>query len=262
MCQKPNTLPCELQEAAVDGTVLVSIMQWCHSKTTVWFIDCWCFTVSDGQRASTMTFQPPPSAWQRAIPTVHCISWLGTDCLTYASYVWLRRGTFLSFFVFFFKLDQIFAHSIHIQKLKREAVEICRDEQTKPTLVQGQRGQIQQVCQCVVVVVVQGVTFDAWYKNMITVWRSSDQMQWHWLHSVFQQEGQPHPVPVRWTVPLVQGSPPGAKDRSSQDVPQIPLLPLHRQQGFRSELVRHGPGCAQGLWRADAGRHVQWLRWA
>lgn len=167
------------------------------------------------------------------------------------------------FFFFFFKLDQIFAHSIHIQKLKREAVEICRDEQTKPTLVQGQRGQIQQVCQCVVVVVVvQGVTFDAWYKNMITVRRSSDQMQWHWLHSVFQQEGQPHPVPVRWTVPLVQGSPPGAKDRSSQDVPQIPLLPLHRQQGFRSELVRHGPGCAQGLWRADAGRHVQWLRWA
>lgn len=61
------------------------------------------------------------------------------------------------------------------------------------------------------------------------------------------QEGQPHPLPARRTVPVVQGLAPGAEDRPPQDEPEVPVLPLHRHQGVWDQLVGHGPRRAQGL---------------
>lgn len=76
------------------------------------------------------------------------------------------------------------------------------------------------------------------------------------VHGLLPQEGQPHPLPAGRALSVVQGPPPGAQDRPPQDVPQVPVLPLHRHQGFWAELVGHGPGRAQGLRWADAHCHV------
>lgn len=77
---------------------------------------------------------------------------------------------------------------------------------------------------------------------------------------MLQQEGRPDPVPAERAVAVVQGPSPGAQDRPPQDEPQVPVLPLHRHQGLRDQLVRHGPGRSQGLRRADPHSDVQRLR--
>lgn len=69
-----------------------------------------------------------------------------------------------------------------------------------------------------------------------------------WLLSVlFPQEGQPHPLAVGRTVPVVQGPAPGAQDRPPQDEPEVPVLSVHRHQGAGAELAGPGTRRAQGL---------------
>lgn len=64
---------------------------------------------------------------------------------------------------------------------------------------------------------------------------------------LFPQEGQPHPLAVGRTVPVVQGPAPGAQDRPPQDEPEVPVLSVHRHQGAGAELAGPGTRRAQGL---------------
>lgn len=66
------------------------------------------------------------------------------------------------------------------------------------------------------------------------------------------QEGWPHPLSAGGPQQLVQWPPAGAQDQPAALVPQVPGLPLQRDQALWARLVRAQPGPQEDVRGADA----------
>lgn len=74
------------------------------------------------------------------------------------------------------------------------------------------------------------------------------------------QEGWPHPLAAGRPQQLVPRPPAGAQDQPPALVPQVPRLPLQRDQTLRARLVGAQPGPQEDMRGADAERPLQRLR--
>lgn len=74
------------------------------------------------------------------------------------------------------------------------------------------------------------------------------------------QESWPHPLPARGPQQLVQWPPSGTQDKLATQPPQVPGLPLQRDQALRAGLVRAQPGPPEDVRGADPERALQRLR--